>query len=197
MADPAAPSEPAGTLFRSGPPGVASLAAASPAEPPVAAAGRGPGWRGRSAAQRLLRHPLQAPALLGSLLLLAQPTPVAAQAAAGLSQPLGVTPQDRQIFGNGSGSGSGVGPAGSSSGIDITNPIDLINRIRRSTALDDATPPASAVDQALKALEAQSGPAPAGPASGGPAAGGRSVVSPPVEGGRPAVSGPAMLPGSP
>ena len=182
MADPAAPSEPAGTLFRSGAPTAASPAAA----PPAAASSRGPGWRGRSAAQRLLRHPLQAPALLGSLLLLAQPTPVAAQAAAGLSQPLGVTPQDRQMFGNGSGSGSGVGPAGSSSGIDITNPIDLINRIRRSTALDDATPPASAVDQALKALEAQSGPAPAGPATGGPATGGR-----------PAVSGPTMLPGSP
>ena len=177
MADPAAPSQPAGTLFRSGAPTAASPSVA----PPAAASGRGPGWRGRSAAQRLLRHPLQAPALFGSLLLLAQPTPVAAQAAAGLSQPLGVTPQDRQMFGNGSGSGSGVGPAGSSSGIDITNPIDLINRIRRSTALDDATPPASAVDQALKALEAQSGPAPAGPASGG----------------RPAVSGPAMLPGSP
>ena len=177
MADPSAPSEPAGTLFRSGAP---------TGEPSAAASGRGPGWRRRSAAQRLLRQPLQAPALFGSLLLLAQPTPVAAQAAAGLSQPLGVTPQDRQMFGNGSSSGSGVGPAGSSSGIDITNPIDLINRIRRSTALDDATPPASAVDQALKALEAQSGPAPAGQASGGPATGGR-----------PAVSGPAMLPGSP
>lgn len=182
MADPAAPFKPNGTLFRSGAPTVAFPAAASPAT----ASGRRPGWRGRSAAHRLLRHPLQAPALLGSLLLLAQPTPVAAQGAAGLSQPLGVTPQDRQMFGNGSGSGSGLGPAGSSSGIDITNPIDLINRIRRSTALDDATPPASAVDQALKALEAQSGPAPAGPASGGPATGGR-----------PAVSGPTMLPGSP
>ena len=172
MADPAAPSEPAGNLFPSGAPTGAT---------PAAATGRGPGWPGRPAAERLLRHPLQAPALFGSLLLLAQPTPVAAQGAAGLSQPLGVTPQDRQMFGNGSGSGSGVGPAGSSSGIDITNPIDLINRIRRSTALDDATPPASAVDQALKALEAQSGPAPAGPATGG----------------RPAVSGPTMLPASP
>jgi hypothetical protein len=183
MADPAAPSEPVGTLFPSGAPTVESRAAA---------AGRRPGWSALPAAARLLRHPLQAPTLLASLLLLAQPTPVAAQAAAGFSQPLGVTPQDRQIFGNGSGSGSGVGPAGGSSGIDITNPIDLINRIRRSTALDDATPPASAVDQALKALEAQSGPAPAGPAAGG-----RSVVSPPSAVPRPAVSGPAMLPGSP
>ena len=183
MADPAAPSEPTGTVFRPGAPTGAS---------PAAAAGRGPGRPGRPTGERLLRQPLQIPALLGSLLLLAQPTPVAAQAAAGFSQPLGVTPQDRQIFGNGSGSGSGVGPAGSGSGIDITNPIDLINRIRRSTALDDATPPASAVDQALKALEAQSGPAPAGPAAGG-----RSVVSPPSAGPRPPVSGPAMLPGSP
>lgn len=182
MADPAAPSEPAGTLFRSGAP-----TGASPA------AGRGPGWPGRPIAERLLRQPLQTPALLGSLLLLAQPTPVAAQAAASFGQPLGVPPQDRQIFGNGSGSGSGVGPAGSGSGIDINNPIDLINRIRRSTALDDATPPASAVDQALKALEAQS----SGPASAGPATGGGSVVSPPSAGGRPAVSGPAQLPGSP
>lgn len=184
MADPAAPSQPAGTLFRCGPPTVTSAAAA---------VGRGPAGPGRhGVSHRWLWHLLHAPALLGSLLLLAQPTPVVAQAAAGLSQPLGVTPQDRQIFGNGSGSGSGVGPAGSSSGIDINNPIDLINRIRRSTALDDATPPASAVDQALKALEAQSGPAPAGPAVGG-----QPLVSPPPSGGRPAVSGPAQLPGSP
>ena len=129
---------------------------------------------------RRLRHGLQAPGLLASLLVLAQPSPVAAQAAAGYSQPLGLSPQDRQLFGSGGG-GSGVGPPGSSSGLDITNPIDLINRIRRSTALDDATPPASAVDQALKALEAQPGPAPAGPAAGR----------------RPAVSGPATLPGAP
>ena len=145
---------------------------------------------------RRLRHGLQAPGLLASLLVLAQPSPVAAQAAAGYSQPLGLSPQDRQLFGNGSGngsgSGSGLGPAGSSSGLDITNPIDLINRIRRSTALDDATPPASAVDQALKALEAQPGPAPAGPAAGG-----RPLHSPPSAGGRPAVSGPATLPGTP
>ena len=140
-------------------------------------------WPGHRSVARRLRHGLQAPGLLASLLVLAQPSPVAAQAAAGYSQPLGLSPQDRQLFGNGSGggSGSGVGPPGSSSGLDITNPIDLINRIRRSTALDDATPPASAVDQALKALEAQPGPAPAGPAAGR----------------RPAVSGPATLPGTP
>jgi len=184
MADPAAPSEPAGSLFPSGAPKGAS---------PQAATGLGPSWPGRYVAARLLRQLGQAPALLGSLLLLAQPTPVAAQPAAGFSQPLGVTPQDRQLFGNGSDSGSGVGPAGSSSGIDIKNPIDLINRIRRSSALDDATPPASAVDQALKALEAQSVPGPAGSAAGG-----RPGGAPPASAGRPAVSsGPAAMPGSP
>jgi len=149
-------------------------------------------WGAPTGISRAVRHAVHAPGLLASLLVLAQPIPVAAQATSGYGQPIGVSPQDRQIFGNGSGSGSAVGPAGSSSGIDINNPIDLINKIRRSTALDDATPPASAVDQALKALEAQSGPAPAGPAAGG-----RSVVSPPTAGGLRPASGPATLPGSP
>jgi len=166
MADPALSSDPAGTPLCCGAP---------------------------TGFSRTARHAVFAPELLASLLVLvAQPTPVAAQATSGYGQPLGVTPQDRQMFGNGSGSGSSVGPAGSGSGIDVTNPIDLINRIRRSTALDDATPPASAVDQALKALETQSVPPPAGPAAGG-----RSVVSPPSAGGRPTASGPATIPGSP
>jgi hypothetical protein len=60
--------------------------------------------------------------------------------------------QERQLFGTGSSSGGGLGSG--SSGLDINNPIDLINRIRRSTALEDATPPSSAVDQALRELEA-------------------------------------------
>jgi len=175
MADSAARSEPAGSRFRSGSPMASDLPAG-----------------GLQGAARRLRHRRHAPALLGSLLLLAHPTPVAAQAASSLSQPLGISSQDRQLFGNGSGTGSGVGPAGSSSGIDINNPIDLINRIRRSTALDDATPPASAVDQALKALEAQSGPAPAGSVAPG-----RQSVSPAASGMRPAASVPAPHPGSP
>ena len=184
MADPAPPSDPAGTLWRS---------RARSDSPSLAWASYRPGsWPGHRAVARQLRHGLQATGLLASLLVLVQPSPVAAQAAAGYSQPLGLSPQDRQLFGNGSGTGSGVGQPGSSSGLDITNPIELINRIRRSTALDDATPPASAVDQALKALEAQPGPA-----SAGPAAGGRPVHSPPSAGGRPAVSGPATLPGTP
>lgn len=105
--------------------------------------------------------------LLGAALLLSTPLPQpghAQEAGYGQSIPLGS--QDRQMFGNG-GAGNGLG--GTSSGLGITNPMDLINRIRRSTALDDATPPASAVDQALKALEEQSltpgGASPARPAS--------------------------------
>ncbi len=40
--------------------------------------------------------------------------------------------------------------------LDATNPMDLMNRLRRSTAMDDATDPSDAIDAALKALESQS-----------------------------------------
>lgn len=60
--------------------------------------------------------------------------------------------------------GPGVGK--SSSILDATNPIDLMNRLRRSQALDDATPPSSAVDQALKDYSAQSGPPVTSPSAG-------------------------------
>jgi hypothetical protein len=73
----------------------------------------------------------------------------------GYGQTLGITPQERQLYGSGSSGGPGGGQ------IDPRNPIDLINQLRRSTALDDATPPATAVDQALKDLETP--PAPARP----------------------------------
>ena len=84
-------------------------------------------------------------------------SPAAAQQA-GYGQTMGTSTQERQIYG-----GNGSSPSGSP--IDSKNPIDLINRLRRSTALDDATPPASAVDQALKALEQQGSPQPATVAS--------------------------------
>jgi hypothetical protein len=63
---------------------------------------------------------------------------------AGYGQTIGISPQERQIYGG----------SGSSTPLDAKNPIDLINQLRRSTSLDDATPPSTAVDQALKALEA-------------------------------------------
>ena len=59
------------------------------------------------------------------------------------------TPQERQIY-----SPESAGSAGGSV-LDATNPMDLLNRIRRSGAMDDATPPSDAVDAALKAYQQQ------------------------------------------
>jgi len=42
--------------------------------------------------------------------------------------------------------------------IDATNPIDLMNRLRRATAMDDATSPDDAIDKALREFEAQQSP---------------------------------------
>lgn len=59
--------------------------------------------------------------------------------------------EEREIYGNGA--------QGSESGsiLDATNPMDLINRLRQSGMMDDATPPSDAVDAALKAFEASPG----------------------------------------
>jgi len=81
--------------------------------------------------------------------------PVDAQVA-GYGQTMGTNPQERQVY-DGGGSKSSV--------LDATNPIDLMNRLRRSTAMDDATSPGQAVDKALKELEA---PAPTRPGLAGP-----------------------------
>ena len=59
------------------------------------------------------------------------------------------TPQERQIYSPDSAGSSG------SSVLDATNPMDLLNRIRQSNALNDATPPSDAVDAALKAYQQQ------------------------------------------
>ena len=54
---------------------------------------------------------------------------------------------------------NGGGPSRNSV-LDATNPIDLMNRLRRASALDDATPPADAIDAALRDFQPQ--PAAAG-----------------------------------
>ena len=59
------------------------------------------------------------------------------------------TPQERQIY-----SPDSAGSAGGSV-LDATNPMDLLNRIRRAGAMDDATAPSDAVDEALKAYQQQ------------------------------------------
>ena len=47
------------------------------------------------------------------------------------------------------------GPGGNEGGsiLDATNPLELMNRLRRASAMDDATSPSDAIDQALESLE--------------------------------------------
>jgi hypothetical protein len=86
--------------------------------------------------------------------LLAAPSAVRAQQA-GYGQTLGGPLED-----NGADVGTGA-PRSTGNAFDATNPIDLMNRLRRATALDEATPPGDAVDAALRDFEAQ----PASPGS--------------------------------
>ncbi len=65
------------------------------------------------------------------------------------------SPQQERELDNGSGPPR-------NSGLDATNPIQLMNQLRRATALDDATPPADAIDAALRDFQ----PQPASPGSG-------------------------------
>ena len=69
----------------------------------------------------------------------------------------GMSTQEKQIYDYGPGGSNGSSKSGSI--LDTTNPIDLMNKIRRGTAMDDATPPGDAVDAALRELEVQA-PAP-------------------------------------
>jgi hypothetical protein len=81
---------------------------------------------------------------------------------AGYGQTLGTSIQERQLYDYGPGrSGSGSGSI-----LDSTNPLDLMNKLKRSTALDDATSPSSAIDQALREFDAKT-PAPAPTGSAG------------------------------
>jgi hypothetical protein len=95
---------------------------------------------------------------LGAALLVASAAAPARAQQAGYGQTMGTTPMERQIY-------DGTGKPGGGSILDSTNPIDLMNKLRRGTAMDDATPPSSAIDQALKDFDAQSAPAAAPGAS--------------------------------
>jgi hypothetical protein len=57
------------------------------------------------------------------------------------------TREEREIYNS--------GPTDGGSILDATNPLDLINRIRQSGAMSDATPPGDAIDAALKAYQQQ------------------------------------------
>jgi hypothetical protein len=79
----------------------------------------------------------------------------------GYGQTMGSSPMEQQLYNYDPGSGNRTG--GSSSGLNPANPLDLINKIRKGSAMDNATPPGDAVDQALKELDAQNRPQPAAP----------------------------------
>ena len=109
----------------------------------------------------LLSSSFRSPAALAVLLMLG---PIAASPAgaqqAGYGQTLGTEQQQRQLL------DGGTNPNGRGGTIlESTNPLDLMNKLRRASAMDDATPPGSAVDQALKDFEAQTSPPQASPAS--------------------------------
>jgi len=127
-------------------------------------------------------HPTRLAVLLALLAAtpLGQSQPVRAQQA-GYGQTFGSTPMERQVYDGGSGK-----PRGDSI-LDSPNPLELINRLRRGAAMEDATPPASAIDQALRELEIQSNPAPLPAPSSQPAAA-------PQPAGPPRVSLPQPLP---
>jgi hypothetical protein len=102
------------------------------------------------------------PALLsfGLLAAASQPSALAQQ------QGYGQTMEGVSGTGGGaSGLGPGLGTGKGGNVLDAVNPIDLMNRIRRSQSLDDATPPGDAVDQALRDYHGQMA-APASPSQG-------------------------------
>ena len=76
----------------------------------------------------------------------------------GYGQTIGSPQQERELdYGTGTNRGG--------SAIDSANPIDLMNKLRKATAMDDATPPGDAVDAALRDFHSP----PAAPASASPA----------------------------
>lgn len=97
-------------------------------------------------------------ALLAALLpaLLAPAAGLAQQQ--GYGQTMGTTPLERQLYDADPRGGSGGG-----SPLESGNPLDIMNVIRRNSSLSEATPPSSAIDDALKDFEAQSAPASAKP----------------------------------
>jgi hypothetical protein len=114
----------------------------------------------------VLKSALPAPApapVMVALLVVAAFSALTVRPAGAQQQGYGQTLQGPGAAGGGA---SSLGPSmgKGNSVLDAVNPIDLMNKIRRSTALDDATPPSDAIDQALKEYSTQTGPAAATPA---------------------------------
>ena len=76
----------------------------------------------------------------------------------GYGQTISSPQQERELdYGTGTNRGGSV--------LDSANPIDLMNKLRKASSLDDATQPGDAVDAALKDFDSQSRPAKASPAA--------------------------------
>ena len=76
----------------------------------------------------------------------------------GYGQTISSPQQERELdYGTGTNRGGSV--------IDSANPIDLMNKLRKATAMDNATPPGDVVDAALRDFHSP----PAAPASASPA----------------------------
>lgn len=76
----------------------------------------------------------------------------------GYGQTISGPQQERELdYGTGTNRGGSV--------LDSANPIDLMNKLRKATSMDDATPPGDAVDAALRDFHSP----PAAPASASPA----------------------------
>ena len=93
------------------------------------------------------------PHLLGIISLLSLVTSVNAVAQESSTDSKYQPPKQRDVF------QTVPGQNDQESVLDATNPMDLMNRLRRANAMNDATPPSDAIDAALKALES-SQPAP-------------------------------------
>ncbi|MCT0219686.1 hypothetical protein KQ304_11900 [Synechococcus sp. CS-1329] len=87
------------------------------------------------------------PLALAALALLT--LPLVAQSSRAQPSTFGQSVQEQQIYDN--------SPTGRPSGgiLESGNPLELMNKLRRNSAMDNATQPDDAIDQAIRALEAQ------------------------------------------
>ena len=108
------------------------------------------------ASPRILIRPRILMALSGAVLLAAMAVggaPGRAQQK-GYGQTISSPQQERELD-------YGTGPTRSGSVLDSANPIELMNKLRKASSLDDATQPGDAVDAALRDFNSQ----PAAPAA--------------------------------
>ncbi|MEB3209135.1 MAG: hypothetical protein VKK63_09490 [Synechococcus sp.] len=102
------------------------------------------------ASPRILIRPRILIALSGAALLAGMAAGGAARAQQkGYGQTISSPQQERELD-------YGTGPTRSGSLMDSANPIELMNKLRKASSLDDATQPGDAVDAALRDFNSQS-----------------------------------------